>query len=191
MKVNILLQLTLFVIVLLINGCATTINNIEPDYALNHKQGVALFSLTVSGECGYALFVDIRDADKNHLGTVGLQSMFEQRDWQRKHQHCDAGGDDFVGQLKAIPFADGTYEIYKLTGMNRYRAFSTEDNLALQFKVSNGRVTYLGNVHFHITKTAYELNILDQRDRDFELFEAKYAQQNPDYIIDLLQKPVF
>ena len=81
-------NLALVSVTLLLASCATNTNNIPLDYRLNSNKGVVVVSLTSSGDCGYAFFVDIRRIDKSSTISLGMQDLFQERDWQRPTGEC-------------------------------------------------------------------------------------------------------
>jgi hypothetical protein len=175
----------------IIFGCSTNLENINKNYALLPEKGVVVFSFTSSGECGYALYVDIRSSDGKEKHSIGMQDLFEERDWKRKTNNCDADDKDFAGTLKAISLSEGTYEIYKLSGIHQYHAFESTDKLSIKFNVKGNNVTYIGNAHFIIDKKTYNFAISDKSKRDIRLFEKKYPNVRKDYIIDILETVIF
>ncbi|MGD8570736.1 MAG: hypothetical protein PVJ39_21800 [Gammaproteobacteria bacterium] len=176
-----------FIILVAITGCSFSVGNIPTEYTLNPKKGVVVISLTSSGECGYALFVDIRRIDKTHEKTIGLQDVVEQRDWKRKNNECASDLNDYSGKLVAIDLEPGVYEIYQFSGLNKYHAFSSVYELSIKFKVTENEVTHIGNAHFVVSKREYDFIVSDKRQRDLPLFVKKYPNISEDYIIDLLE----
>jgi len=182
---------TTFVISMLLaalfSGCSLSAKNVPPDYKLGNDKGIVVLSLTTSGECGYALFVDIRSMDKKYKSTIGLQDMLEGRDWNRKTNDCSVDNEDYSGRLNVIALPPGVYEMYKLTGMSRYQSYVSENNFSIQFKVKANSVTYIGNAHFAVKKHTFEFQVSDKRNRDLPMLERKYPQLPKEYIIDILE----
>lgn len=174
--------------ILLLSACSLSTENIAKDYKLNPDNGVVVLSLTSSGECGYALFVDIRRIDKKDETTIGLQDLMEDRDWQRKNEDCSIEDEnDFYGKLSVVALEPGTYEIYSLSGISRYNAFYSDENFSITFKVKANSVTYLGNAHFIVEKKFFSFHTTDKRKRDLSLFQYKHPGLTDEYIIDLLE----
>lgn len=171
-------------------GCTQAINNVTSDYHENNENGVVIFSLTASGECGYAYFLDIRSVDGKFERTIGMQEAFEERDWKRKDaDNCSLDESNYVGRLSVIEMPPGTYEIHKISGVSRYRSFESTDNFSLLFKVRKNSIRYIGNAHFFVTDRNYSFKTENQQDRDIKLFNKKYPSlKDKDILLDLLKE---
>lgn len=166
-------------------GCSVGLKNISPDYQMSHQTGVVVFSLTSSGECGYAYFVDVRSVDKKIKHTIGLQDAFEERDWQREPGECTL--DNMTGKLVTIELPSGNYIMYKFSGIHRIQAFESKDDFFISFKVTPHSVTYIGNIHFYLEKKFLDFKFEDKKERDLELLFKKYPNlKEEDLIIDIL-----
>jgi len=172
-------------------SCSVGIGNIEKGYALKQYKGVVVFSFTSSGQCGYALFVDIRSSTGDFDKSIGMQDMFEKRDWEKENGPCSKDANDFSGKLKSIALNEGIYEIYRLSGISDHHSFSSEDDFSIKFKVTGNSITYLGNAHFFVGDRTYNFSISDKRERDILLFEEKYPEIQSDYIINILEEAIF
>ena len=171
--------------VLLLYGCAGGPGNIKPNHTLSPNDGVVVFSFTGSGKCGYALFIKIRRIDGQADYSIGMQDMFEERDWERKTDSCKADSSDFSGKLKAISLAEGEYEIYRISGISRRHAVESTDKMSIRFTATGNKVTYIGNIHFIINDESYDYIFSDKSDWDLTLFQQKYPLLSTDYITDI------
>ena len=180
------LLFVLTISIFFIFGCSSTTGNIPYGYTPGPEKGIIVISLTSSGECGNALFIDIRRLDKKMDITLGMQDMYEKRDWTRNITNCFIEDQDYSGKLKVIALDAGIYEIYNFQGISSANVFSSSNNFSMKFKVTTKNVIYLGNAHFAIGKNNFKFSIHDMRDRDLDLFERKYPYIQNSYIIHLL-----
>ena len=180
--------------VLALTGCATSnISNIPGDHKGNNEQGIAILSLTASGECGYAYFLDVRSSNGEIEHTIAMQDAFEERDWKRNDWNdCSINEENFIGKLAVIELPPGEYEIHKLTGVSRYHTFDTSDIFALKFKVTKNSIKYIGNAHFYVMKKTYFFKTQNKQDRDINLFHKKYPRlKDKDISLDLIEEVIF
>jgi len=173
--------------IFLLSGCSLGIENIQKGYALNSTEGVVVLSLTSSGECGWALFVDIQRTDKPNKHTINMQNTFEDRDWKRKSGECPSEKNDYSGTLAILALPPGKYEIFQITGLSNHHTFYSKNDFSVPFDVSENAVTYLGNAHFFIEQYTYILDIFDNQDRDLSLFKRQHPQIPVQFIIDILE----
>lgn len=187
MNVKLLRSRMLLLLALTTYGCATQSGDISENYSLSNNEGVVVLSLTSAGECGYALFADVRSLSSDYETNIGLQSMFQERDWQRKGATCSLDDGEYDGVLRVISLPNGDYEIFKLSGIGRYSAFDTSNDFSIRFSVHGGQVSYLGNLHFFIEKDTFNYSIIDSSERDFDVFFEKYPTLKGNYKKVILQ----
>lgn len=169
-------------------GCSTNIENLPANYSLVPEKGVVVMSLTSSGECGYAIYVDIRRIDEKFEQTIGLQDILDDSDWQRSDPDCSSGDKkDYFGKLAVIDLPEGTYEIYKVSGIGRYGAFTSSDEFTIVFNVEGNKVSYVGNAHFHIGEDDYTFDTFDMSQRDLLIFNKDYPLLAKDVSVSILQ----
>ncbi len=126
-----LITLVFALTALSMSGCSADLKNISSEYQVSDQFGVVAFSLTSSGECGYAYFVDVRSVDKKIKRTIGMQDALEERDWQRRSGECTL--ENMTGKLLVIELPPGNYIMYKFSGMHRIRAFESEEEFFISF----------------------------------------------------------
>lgn len=169
-------------------SCATPISNIQANYKLNDNTGVILLSLTASGVCGFTYFTEIREINSKSTYSIGMQDFGYERDWIKKNNECPSKPDNYFGKLVAVDLPAGTYEIYQLDGMSRYRKVLAKSDISVKFTVKANKINYLGNIHFHVNKKNFIYGTQDLSQRDIPLFQSKYKQFNTqDIIINLLR----
>lgn len=191
---SVVLVTTLCLIILFFMvGCAPNIKNISNDYRASSDKGVVILSLTASGECGYAYFLNIRSIDGKTERTIGMQEAFKERDWKRKNtDNCSLDETSYVGRLSVIELPPGTYEIHKISGISRFHSFESADKFTLRFKVNKKSIKYIGNAHFFVTKNTYSFKTQNMQNRDIKLFYTKYPSlKNRDIVLDLLKEIQF
>jgi|GEM_PF-2796292 len=179
--------LSAIIITLSLLGCSTSLGNLPSDYILTPDKGVVVLSLTSSGECGYAIYVDIRSVDEKYQQTIGLQEVLEERDWQRKNPDCSGDQKDYYGKLAVIDLPPGTYEIYQVSGIGRYGGFYSEEDFTIVFNVEGNQVSYVGNAHFHIADKSYAFDTFDMSERDLLLLSQKYPRLARNVSTNILQ----
>jgi len=189
MRIN--FRLLLLLIIFSVSGCSLGIENIRDGYKLNPDEGVVVLSLTSSGECGWALFIDIRRIDKTNENTISMQDVMKARDWKRKKSECPSDKGNYSGKLAAIALPPGEYEIYKLTGVSNHHAFVSEDNFSITFDVVQNNITYLGNAHFIVKEFSFNFSTSDMRSRDLSLFKRKHPGISKEYILDILERVTY
>ncbi|WP_455210598.1 hypothetical protein [Kaarinaea lacus] len=80
--------------------------------------------------------------------------------------------------------------IYKFTGMHRIRAFESQDDFFISFKVMPHNVTYLGNIHFYLEKKLLDFRFEDKIARDLGWLFKKYPNLKEEYLIIDMLDPV-
>lgn len=175
-----------------ISACAMTYSNVPEDYKLRDNAGVILLSLTASGECGFAYFVEVRQVDTESSYSLGMQDFGHERDWTKFKDECPSEPNNYYGKLVAIELPAGTYEIYQIEGVSKYKKIGSDTDISVKFTVTPNKVNYLGNFHFHFNKRYFHYNAENLSQRDIPLFLNKYKQFNMrDIIFNLLHmKPV-
>lgn len=176
MKTNYANHILLCLSLLFLAACTAPIRNIPDSYHLRDNAGVALISLTVSGECGYVYFTTIKNIDTHQEYTVGMQDIGKEMDWHKSNDTCPSTPDNYFGKLVAIELPAGYYQIYQFEGLGTYRRFSSRHELKMQFTVQPGVVNYLGNLHFHVNKKGFLYSLKNMSKRDIPLFLKKYHQ---------------
>jgi len=173
---------------LFLSSCATPYSNIPTNYQLKGNVGVILLSLTASGECGFAYFAEIREIFNKSSYSIGMQDFGYERDWIKRNKECPSHPDNYFGKLVAIELPVGTYELYQLEGMSRYKKVFAEKDMSVKFIVKANKINYLGNMHFHVNKKSFIYGVQNFSQRDIRLFQSKYKQFNAqDIIINLLR----
>lgn len=171
---------------LLVAGCAN-IDTVSPEKAeLDPSQGYALVSLSHSGY-GWLenLVVTYRrnGSVDNRQIAIAPRKLFREpesgvllRDTEKR----------MIGELKLLSLPQGDYEfvnwrVLASTGNVGLMLVSTtwhpvDPPPPLAFKVVAGRITYIGNLDILIpAQKRYRWRALDERTRDLQLFESRFA----------------
>lgn len=180
---------------MLLGGCGTT--NIGKEYSLDEAKGkgigVMLASMTQAGlQSRFNMFVDLRGVDNKYNNKIPVTDAFVTSDWAcpflgtgTEEQPC--------GRLAVIELPQGEYEFYSWhggasTGATSSVTVKSRQEFSKRFKVTAGKVVYVGNVHFSVSGGWYAMKIIDKRDRDLPLFSRKYPKITSDNIqIDIIQ----
>ena len=186
--------------ILMLNGCATgnTMKNIKKNYSLDEEKGtgIVVVSLTNSGFPPSAdVALRLRDATNRDRYDADVQmndpsqsselgcSFFELN--PTKKQNCGR-------RLAIIELPQGEYEFYSwqatTSAFFSRRAISPEDEFYKQFRVTAGKVVYLGNLWLFYGGGQYRIQVIDMRQRDIQLLYRNYPNIYPDnIIINILQ----
>lgn len=191
---------------LLLNGCAA--RNIAREYSLDESKGtgIMLVSLTQAGlPSSLNMFADLRGVDNDYKSAVAVTDIFFSADWR-----CPPFGisteDKPCGRLAVVELPQGEYEFYSWHGGSGggpgtvSTSVQARQEFSKRFKITAGKVVYIGNIHFSIilyTKgllgipvrsPSYDMKINDMRERDLPLFYSKYPKITSDKIlIDIIQ----
>lgn len=178
-----------FIIALLLGGCASA-PNIGKDYSLDEAKGkgILLVSMTRSGDRGFNMFVDLRGVDNKYDQAVPVTDLFASLDWSCPITETS----EPCGRLAVIELPQGEYEFYSWHGGSSNGKISTSvkamNEFSKRFKVTSGKVVYVGNVHLAIGGGRFAMRISDKRDRDLPLFSSKYPKIATDKIqVDIIK----
>ena len=104
--------------------------------------------------------------------------------------------EDSYGQLVALALPVGKHQIdgWQITNGTGARIYPREKPAPLEFHVQAGQAKYLGNLHANLQtgRNLFEVTIVgngypevrDRRDRDVEIFEARYPQFKGKVVIE-------
>lgn len=196
---NIFRTFTVYLFVLftlLLNGCAA--RNIAREYSLDEAKGtgIMLVSVTQAGlPSSFNMFADLRGVDNDYKSAVAITDIFFvlSADWR-----CPPFGtsteDKPCGRLAVVELPQGEYEFYSWHGGSGgapgtvRKSVRARQEFSKRFKVTAGKVVYIGNIHFSVSGGSYAIKIIDKRERDLPLFYSKYPKIPSDKIqIDILQ----
>ena len=173
----------LIVCYLILISCGFPIYNIQRDYQFEQGYGIALLSITSSGDCGYAYFVEVRDINRGDTCSINMQSDKDKNDWTIKNPKRPLSPKEYVGRLVSIELPQGFYEVYQIEGISgNYKVYS-KDKISIKFTVDERKVNYLGNLYFYINIFYLKYRIKNKSIRDLSIFLEKYPQFNRQDII--------
>jgi len=187
------LQILFLIAVFSVSSCVATIPLMSPsELTISENSGIIILSITVSGECGYATFLDVKKLETSQIISVSSQEFLTEPDWEPKEKHCPTPREAYSGRLHVAELASGTYEIFNLEWLSIQRRIYSKDDMNVRFYVRPGKVTYIGNLHVHLTENRYDFDLLNNQDRDVSLFYEKHSEYSQFNIVeDMLQEPAF
>jgi hypothetical protein len=158
---NIFITFTVYLFmlfILLLNGCAA--RNIAREYSFDEAKGtgIMLASVTQAGlPSTFNMFADLRGVDNDYKSAVAVTDLFASSDWR-----CPPFGtsteDKPCGRLAVVELPQGEYEFYSwhgaaTTGPTSSRSVRSQQEFSKRFKVTAGKVVYIGNIHFSVSGT--------------------------------------
>lgn len=170
------------VILLAITSCA--VQNEKNDYRLpeNAKNGLIVFSLSVTGSRSVYLAYRKLGLDEQqiiYVDSYGVKGIRANYDWK-----------DPVGRLVYLELSEGEYEFF---GWHPKYCGWDEQCLALnetiRFSVKPETASYVGNVHFSIISRshAYKYEIRDEYERDISLLSNRLINVASDQVVNMLR----
>jgi hypothetical protein len=143
--------------------------------------GVLVVSATASGPMPGTLWYQIvrAHAVTQNVASIAVNDRAQGLDWEPGDPEVPNGG---TGRVAVIELAPGEYELRRwvMNGGARGGAFSSRRPFGYRFVIEPGKVTYVGNVHVDLQRTAnvdtvpYRMSVNDQRERDLAIVRRKH-----------------
>jgi len=187
-KIRSYILCTFFIVFL--EACSSA--NIKGDYSLheNNETGLLVVSLVRSGEGNFGMFADIQGINNKYTNSIPITDLFASSDWG-----CPMFGeipkDKPCGRLAVIEMPKGKYEFYAWHG-NQGNNFTIRSikKFSKKFTIASGKATYIGNIHFiisrketgesilglSVSKPTFEIQTSNMQDRDLSLFYKKHPK---------------
>ena len=135
---------SVFCILFFLLGCSPK-QNVKPDYILDHTKdtGVLMGSLTL----------DYSKAIRGTWATIYPENSKPKPFDRIEACICNITEDTYKGNLFALEIPVGNYKIDHWAVFNAASQTITpaESPPPLEFTVTKGEVTYVGNIHFHLS----------------------------------------
>ncbi len=171
----------LIVLTLIVSSCATRPNMlVKPDVELPKDTGIILASITKNGGSDAWFYYKKKGSEEEfRMDAVGVSNLADK----------NLSEDSKRGRLLAFKAEPGNYdltrwEMYVFTYPS-YKYISLKEFVPLEFDVTAGKITYLGNLHldailaenFFGVKLPFGAisNISDESQRDIENLKEKYS----------------
>lgn len=167
--------------VALAGGCASTgTANVEAGYRPG-AAGVLVISTTASGAIPGTLWYQIvrAHAVTQTVASIPVNDRAYGLDWEPGDSEVPNGG---TGRVAVIELTPGEYELRRwvMGGGARGASFSSRRPFGYRFLIQAGKVTYVGNVHTDLQRTAnsdivpYRMSVHDRRERDLAVLRRKH-----------------
>lgn len=143
--------------------------------------GVLVVSATASGPIPGTLWYQIvrAHAVTENVASIPVNDRAFGLDWEPGDSAVPNGG---TGRVAVIELSPGEYELRRwvMGGGARGGSFSSRRPFGYRFLIEPGKVTYVGNVHVDLQRTAdsdtmpYRMAVHDERQRDLAIFRRKH-----------------
>jgi hypothetical protein len=176
-------------------GCASRLaagaRNAPRDFDVTaSSNGLLIFSATVSGYVPGRFKYEIFKApsSKGNAIPVVVNGDAVELDWLAGSPTVEQQG---MGRLVALELSPGPYEVrgWVLTDEGRRVLYTSTRPIGVQFEISPGKATYIGNVHTdvqRVTSAGPPLSrtvLLDKRERDLPIAFRRYGTLKVDGIV--------
>jgi hypothetical protein len=165
--------LIIFLISIQLTSCVS-VRNVSYDYKLNAGEGLAIFSITASGDCGTPYFGQIRNVNTKKTYSINLSSADKTNDWFKNANDCSNKPNQYYGRVVVLALPAGMYEVYQFEGINEYRKLYIDREISIRFNVVEHTNNYIGNFHFDIVGRKLRFYHKNEAKRDLEVFRNKY-----------------
>lgn len=154
-------QYLLVITLLLTTGCGTMGSNIDSSFSpgdLGADGLVFLSTTTEPDDSRYPIFVDL------NISSIGASNPYAQ---VRTHSD-DAWGapdsdfEDAFGNVAVLRVPDGDYYVSRWVVNDGFKQIFYSPDVPLEFSVSAGEATYIGNFNFHpaTSKNMFSINLV-------------------------------
>ena len=170
---NVMLRFIVLVLCISMGGCASS-QMLGSDYALDSDSGNGILVASVSyrgGYSGYAVFYERLEGGARGMIEFGKGMAILPVIPRGDFSHLNRKGKVFAVELPA-----GSYHVERWRVHSGYAWIIPSEPFSLEFEISPGRVTYLGNFDFiqtasrGLTVTGVEVMHSDHSDVDMQIF---------------------
>lgn len=166
------LLISLFIISI-VSSCS--VSELEHNYQLTDKEGLAFFSLSRSGELSGQLELSFSGLNDSGPLKFRLNSQSEIDFGPVKH-NGNAPYDQAIGKLFVMRLPEGVYQLNEWRLTKNDGSADVSRPLVKKFRVANHKALYLGNIHLTSGAENKQVRINDRRFRDIPLFLSKYKK---------------
>jgi len=176
----------------LLAGCASS-KNIPTNYKLSDESGKGILMASVTYRGGYSGYaIQYRALGKSkwsklQIGTGTALLPPGMLDW-------DINKRKSRGNVFAIELPEGEYEFFSWSVSSGPAFISPLNPFSVRFNIEAGKATYAGNFHFiresglGATVTGVNVNLVNEFERDIELFKPKYTFLDNPFTINNAQE---
>ncbi|VAX21501.1 hypothetical protein MNBD_NITROSPINAE02-2117 [hydrothermal vent metagenome] len=157
-------------------GCAGT-GQVPGNYRMtkDNGKGLAIVSLTRSFTAKYSMyedfsiFVSLRGVNSDYDVTLPLTEV-----WVDGNESME----DLDERLAVFELPEGQYEFYNWKGYSggtgHKQVINSGHVFSKRFRVKQGKVAYLGNLHMVFNGNRYMLLVMNLKKIDLKLFQKQY-----------------
>ncbi len=155
-------------------GCFSLPTNVGNNWSFseNPAMGLLVASLTYSGLCEVSNFIQL----ENQAHTEQLLISFAtQPDWLPSND-CVSEMPQPAGRLMVVALQPGDYAITGYLSRLKSISIAPDETSPIMVSIKRKAITYIGNIHLHISDLDIRRVIVDQSKRDMDLFLSKYPE---------------